>query len=226
MGIANSGGSGGILPRRMWLSLCALLLLSATSGCAVGNKHAYTGITPDLLAQSDYTTAVAVQDRRPYVLDGDKDENFVGVQRGGFGNPFDVTTTSGKALASDICSTIVAALERRNIEAVPVEASPKATDAEVKKILISTSNDRLVLIQLVEWKADTYQNTALIYDIRLSVLDETGASIAESARQGRDDLGGSFMNPPAHAKEAVPTAYKRILEGLLNDPKVLAALQL
>jgi hypothetical protein len=72
---------------------------------------------------------------------------------------------------------------------------------------------------------DTYQNTALIYDVRLSVLDATGKVIAEGAKQGRDDLGGSFMNPPAHAKTAVPVAFRRIFEGLLNDPKVIAALR-
>jgi len=213
-----------ICARTLSFIACAIALVTA-SGCAVGNKHQYAGIVPELAIETPLTTAVAVQDQRPYVLDGDKTPNFVGIQRGGFGNPFDVTTASGMSLASDISESIVAALEKKNINAIQVDLAPKATDAQISEILISASADRLLQIKLVEWKADTYQNTALIYDVRLSVLDATGKVIAESAKQGRDDLGGSFMNPPAHAKTAVPVAFRRIFEGLLNDPKVIAALR-
>lgn len=68
----------------------------------MGNKHQYIGSDPELLVTTTYATAVAVQDRRPYVLDGDKDADFVGIQRGGFGNPFDVITTSGRPLARHV----------------------------------------------------------------------------------------------------------------------------
>jgi hypothetical protein len=147
------------------------------------------------------------------------------VQRGGFGNPFDVTTESGKALATDMRDTIVAALKKRDIAATPVDVSAKASDAEAKQLLLAVSADRSLLLRLMEWKADTYQNTALIYDVRLSVFDGTGALIAENSVRSRDDLGGSFMNPPAHAKTAVPAAFRRILESLLNAPAVLAAMR-
>jgi hypothetical protein len=194
------------------------------SGCAVGNKHQYADVVPDLAVKTTYATAVAVQDQRPYVLNGDKAPNFVGVQRGGFGNPFDVTTTSGNALASDMTAAIVSALEKKNVSAAVAIVSPNATATQVKEILVTASADRMLLVKLIEWKSDTYQNTALIYDVRLSVVDATGTVIAENAKQGRDDLGGSFINPPAHAKTAVPVAFRRIFENLLNDPKVLAAL--
>ena len=200
------------------------LILVAASGCAVGNKHQYADAMPNLLIENGRATAVSVQDRRPYVLDGDKDPDFVGVQRGGFGNPFDVTTVSGKPLAADMSEAVVAALKKKNLTAVAVSVSPDATDAAVKEILASASSERLLNIKLLEWKSDTYQNTALIYHVELSVMDAEGKLLAEKTAQGRDDLGGAFI-APSHAKEAVPVAFRRIFEGLLNDPKVTAALQ-
>jgi hypothetical protein len=200
------------------------LILIFGSGCAVGNKHQYAGAAPNLMVETSYATAVAVQDQRSYVLDGGKSASFVGVQRGGFGNPFDVTTESGKALASDMCETIVAALKRKNVAATLMDIPQKATDTDAKQLMLTVPADRLLLFKLIEWKADTYQNTALMYDVRLSVFDSAGTLMAENARQGRDDLGGSFMNPPAHAKTAVPSAFRRIFESLLNEPRVLAAL--
>src|SRR5207245_797055 len=64
------------------------------------------------------------------------------------------------------------------------------------------------------WKADRMQNTALIYAVTLRVLDMDGRVLAEKNLIGRDNLGGSFWNPPAHAKTAIPAAFKANLEAL------------
>ena len=223
----NSLGEETVFREGFWRSFQLIiggLILVAASGCAVGNKHQYADATPELAIESGHATAVSVQDRRPYVLDGDKDPDFVGVQRGGFGNPFDVTTASGKPLAADMSEAVVAALKKKNLTAVAVSVSPDATDATIKQIIVSASAERLLIIKLLEWKSDTYQNTALIYHVELSVMDSEGQLLAEKAAQGRDDLGGAFI-APAHAKSAVPVAFRRIFEGLLNDPKVRTALQ-
>jgi hypothetical protein len=157
--------------RRSLQLIVGALILIASSGCAVGNKHQYADATPNLQIENGHATAVSVQDRRPYVLDGDKDPDFVGVQRGGFGNPFDVTTASGKPLAADMSEAVVAALKKKNLTAVAVSVAPDATDAAIKEIIVSAPAERLLNIKLLEWKSDTYQNTALIYHVELSVLD-------------------------------------------------------
>jgi hypothetical protein len=211
----------GRLIKMLSLSACILTV----TGCAVGNKHQYAGVTPSLTLESAYSTAVAVQDRRPYIIDHDKDEDFVGLQRGGFGNPFDVTTKSGNPLATDIRNAIITALKKRDIYATPVDIKPTAPEVDAKKALVSAGADRALFLRMDEWKADTYTNTALHYDMHLSVLDRQGSLLAESAQEGEDDLGGSAWNPPAHAESAVPVAFKHILENLLNDPKVMAALR-
>ena len=53
---------------------------------------------------------LAVQDFRPYVLNGDEEPGFVGLQRGGYGNPFDVTTLTGRPMTEDMAEAMVKGL--------------------------------------------------------------------------------------------------------------------
>jgi hypothetical protein len=78
-------------------------------------------------------------------------------------------------------------------------------------------------LTLREWKSDTYMNTTILYDVTLSVLDRSGQVVGESRLKGEDNLGGDFVNPPAHAKTVVPAAFKAKLEQLLGDPAVASA---
>ncbi len=203
--------------------LFVLLMLPVLGACAVGNQHDYKTEIPNTGAKVVGTAAVAAQDRRPYVVNGEKPEKFVGLSRGGYGNPFDVTTVSGNPLAIDIRDTVIAALKKNGVDAEPVALQP--AQADPRQALVGLNRDRSLLFVVSEWKSDTYMNTALLYDMRLTVLDKSGREIAESVVSGRDDLGGDFINPPAHAKRAIPTAFKAKLELLINDPKVLAALR-
>ncbi|MGH8534209.1 MAG: hypothetical protein ACREV1_16215 [Gammaproteobacteria bacterium] len=71
-----------------------MLISLVLVGCAFGRKQDYLQAHPVLELTHKARLAVGVQDRRPYILDHDKDEDFVGLQRGGYGNPFDVGTQS------------------------------------------------------------------------------------------------------------------------------------
>ena len=74
-------------------------------------------------------------------------------------------------------------------------------------------------------KSDTMNNTALIYDVTLRVYDRAGSEIAQTSLHGRDNLGGSFWNPPSHAKQAVPSAFAEKLADLFADPEIERALR-
>ena len=204
----------------------ALLLSSVLeSGCAVGNRYAYSTVALEPTLTGSGRVSVATQDRREYVLSGDKKPNFVGLQRGGYGNPFDVGTSGGQPLADDMTRAIVVAMAKRGFQPAPVLVAPSADAAQVRQALFTDGAERGLLLTLREWKSDTYINVALRYDITLVVMDRTGATLAEKRTQGRDDLGGSFWNPPSHAKDAVPLAFKAKLEEVLNDPAIASALR-
>jgi hypothetical protein len=193
--------------------------------CAVGNKHEYGSISPDFALQTKRSVAVGVVDQRSYVLDRSKSDSFVGLSRGGFGNPFDVTTASDRPLADDFRSTLVGVFARNGMEVKEVALAPSRDEGAARQALLKLGQGRAVLVALREWKSDTYTNTALHYDVEMSVYDASGRRLASRRLEGNDDLGGDLMNPPGHAKRVVPMAYRRKLEELLATPEIRRALQ-
>lgn len=207
------------------LPVVLVLSIGALSGCAVGVKHDYASSRPQLEVSKATKLAVGTQDRRPYVLNGKKESNFVGISRGGFGNTFNIATESGTPLADDFSKVIVATLKAKGIQAEFVALMPKSERKDVERVLIKDGNGKGILITLNKWQTDTYTNTLLIYDVTVEVLDKNGAVLAKNIIQGTDNLGGSAFNPPAHSRQATPEAYKKKLEKLLNDPDVIKALE-
>jgi len=205
----------------IWL----IILIVFLAGCAVGNKHAYHNVDANIAAAGTTKVAVATHDQRNYVKNRNKQPDFVGLQRGGFGNPFDIKTVSGNALAQDFTEAVCRSLASKGFHTIPVIVNYSETSYTVKADLNKTGANRLIRITLYEWKSDTYTNTALIYHVNLEVFDENGNIIAQSSINGSDDLGGSVMNPPAHAKKVIPVAYKEKIESLLNYKDISEALE-
>ena len=201
------------------------MLFLFLAGCAVGVKHSYHDVSLDLANNGNFTVAVTTHDQRSYIVSGEKAPNFVGSQRGGYGNPFDVTTASGNALAKDMTNTIVRSLQAKGYDAVPVTVRPSESNEAVILTMLDESAYRSLMVTLIKWKSDTYQNTALLYNVRVEVLDQLGNILAEKSISGRDNLMGSFWNPPEHARSAIPIAFKEKFETLLNSAEIADALQ-
>ena len=207
------------------LFLSAICLFIMQSACAVGNAHRYHDTIADLNVAGTIAIAVTTHDQREYIISGDKKSNFVGLSRGGFGNPFDVTTETGESLASDMTKSLVNSLSKKGFKPVSVLVNPKDDQQTIIDKLRKVNAERLFLLTLIEWKSDTYQNTALHFDIKATVYDSTGKTLGEKELKGTDDLGGSALNPPGHAKKAVPKAFKEKIQSLLNSNEIISALQ-
>lgn len=198
--------------------------IAIMSGCAVGNTHRYHDTIAQINATGSNAIVVATHDQREYVLSGKKDASFVGVQRGGFGNPFSITTASGKPLAEDMTQAIVNSLANKGFKSIPVAVGHQEDRQAVISKLKTAGGERFVIFTLKQWRSDTYQNTRLDYDVKAEVVDLEGNTVAEKQISGSDDLKGSVLNPPKHAKKAVPVAFKEKIEILLNSEKISAAL--
>lgn len=192
------------------------------SGCAVGQSINYGGVTPSSYLRGSGPLVVAVHDRRPEVVAGNKDAAYCGVLRGGFGNPFDLETAGRIALADEFNGAIVRGVSRAGFTVASIRTTPQQSDQQVAAAI---AGKRALLIQIATWRSDTYNNTALVYDVAARVIDSDGRVLGQAVINGRDNLGGSFFNPPSHAKTAVPAAYRVQLERLLNHPSILQALQ-
>ena len=192
-------------------------------GCAMGVKHDYQ--TPlDLGVSTSAPVAVATLDNRPYIVNGQKAPNFVGLSRGGFGNPFDVTTQSGQPLASDMSNAIVASMKGKGVDARMVELKSGTPESQAISQLRAAGAQKSVLLTLREWKGDTMVNVGFNYDMDLRVYDRNGSLLASKAERGQENLGAGDPFSPGGAAQVVPR-YRRLMEFIFQDRDVVRALQ-
>lgn len=205
------------------LAIAAVLLLG---GCA-GDRYDFNWETPVFAVQTEDSVVVVVLDQRPEVLTGDKPPTFVGLQRVGFGIPYDVSTGSGRPLADDMADTIMRGLA---VNYVPVEAVyvPASADAAVAtRAVVEAGTDKGLVVLLRQWKTDTRINVAIRYDFVAHVVDSNGRIFATATLESEPDetAGGDFLNSIDYAIHHVPEAGARALERLINQPDIVAALQ-
>ncbi len=203
-----------------FIFMCAVLLLS---GCAVGNKYDYRASMISLPIKSDEHKEVvlSVEDARPYVLQGEKAPDFVGLQRGGFGNPFDVTTASNKPLKDDMAISISRALKDSGYQVVSVDGTSD------KGFLVSTAAKngatRIITLIVNEWKSDIFMSITLHCDIVLRVFDAAGEMLAESDMKFVEAIGGAQIGATKNSEVATSEFAKRI-GYLFNKDEIRRAL--
>lgn len=203
----------------------AVFLIGLLTGCAVGNKVDYRAQSVSLNTGSEKSIALGVHDQRPYVLSGNKAPQFVGIQRGGYGNPFDVETESGGPLAQDFATSISSALTRSGATVTAKAYPHSASNAAVRKELLSLNADRFLLISYREWKTDSFMNTSLHYNITAQVLQPDGTVVAENHLSGKDRISGSVMGDQTNSSSSVPAAVSRKLQLLLSNKEIVDAIQ-
>jgi hypothetical protein len=176
---AESGGTmKSKKPLRVITALCAVAAILVLGGCAVGNRYDYASSIYSLPISGTGNLALDVVDARPYVLSGEKKPDFIGLQRGGFGNPFDVRTASGRPMAEEMRDAIAKALQRQGYTVV----GPK--DAASRRIEL----------RIAEWKTDAMVHFQLHWDLTLNVYDDHGTLLAKSSSSGTDQQGAGFAS--------------------------------
>lgn len=182
-----------------------LILVSAVfvlNGCAVGQKFDYAATIINLESLTPvHSAAVAVLDQRDYIKNRDKAESFVGLSRGGYGNPFNVRTASGMPLASEMATAVVASLKTIGIHAQALTVRPADGSSPARQALVQAGLDRAMLFTLVEWRTDTMMRTGLDYDVTLEVFDRTGKNLAHKQLSGTDVSGASILSAEKDAQK-------------------------
>jgi hypothetical protein len=147
-----------------------------------------------------------VVDRRPYVVSKAKSESFVGLMRGGFGNPSDIVTTSGNALSSDVEEAVVHGLRNSGVMA----SAANTAERDSRKAL--AGNSRMLVIIILEWKTDTMRETDAAFDLSAEIYDATGQLLGSSHYQDK----GSAASGTEAARKA--------LTDLLAAPEIVSSL--
>lgn len=201
-----------------------VIVLSILSGCAIGNKYDYQEADISLPVKGTSTVSLGVVDKRDYVLNGNKPANFTGLQRGGFGNPFDVTTRSGKPLTDDITEALSRALQNAGFQVNNLYFSSPDTSL-VASVIKKGGTEKSILLTVSEWKTDVYMNISVSYDFLLQILNQQGKEIASASMNsnGIEKLSGAGFE--GQNSRAATAALETKIARLFNDPAIIQALK-
>jgi hypothetical protein len=174
------------------------------NACAMGTKINYSAGNIPLANKSynfDGGCKISVVDKRPYVLSGRKAPNFVGIRRGGYGNPFNVVTTSGQSLADDLTSLFTVSF---NI------------DGRSRCNLDGDNIRKELVYELNEWKTDVMIRGRLLYDVdtTISIDGEQAAKV--------NTVGNIVISRKYKLHQAVEEAFNSIH----SKPEIVSALSM
>jgi len=204
--------------------MAVILVIMLLIGCGPRGIR-YTATLSDLKCSAKSTVAIAVLDQRPYVLKKEKESNYVGLVRGGYGNPFDIWTESGSPLADDMLKTIADSLRSRGFSVTPLKTSVGETPSAVLTRFGAAKADRLLLLVLREWYSDylpeafAQERSNLFISVEVQVFGRNQKQLAKTAF--KEDL----ILPSGWPEETVPDVYQRKIRQLIDDARICRALQ-
>jgi uncharacterized lipoprotein YajG len=187
--------------------LTFLLLLS---GCVAGQSIKMNYEPPTTTAKN---LGVAVEifsdDQRDFIISGDKQSNYIGHYRAGFGNTWDVTTENKQPLAVNLRQDVARDLRSLGFD------------------VVETGAGRLLKITILDWNFDTYINGKMWYQIQVEVESSHGKSLAAVDLKETVIINGSVWVGAKYAFEReLPEIYKRIVKKIVRDtPEILLALK-
>lgn len=167
---------------------------------------------------------IAVLDHRSYILNGEKTPDFVGIIRGGYGNPFDFSTESGSALAAELSRSLVEELGASSMEITTSHLDSTSTVLSRFKSG-SYTGEKLVVLELDEWKIDSMVDSWFSVDSSLSIYDTKGSILAKSSVKERVAVDGSFWWPLGAAQKNMISQTEKYLNVLLSDQSIRASLK-
>lgn len=198
------------------------LLFLVLAGCAIGNQYDYRNASVSLPLTGDGELGVGVVDNRSYVLSGDKDPDFIGVQRGGFSNPFNVTTASGQSLTDDMAKSLENSLRNSGYTVSSLRFS-SAESSIVASTIAESGKSKNIVLTVTEWKTDIYLKMSLHFSLLLRVISKDGTTIAKNHMQGDEIIGGGGFESQ-NARTAM-AAFETKIGRLFNNEAILDALK-
>jgi hypothetical protein len=188
-----------------------------------GSKHDVGAIQVPITVTSSQRVTVSVIDDRPYVVNGDESEQFIGTERGQWAQTKKTKTQSGRPLAEDLTDSIVKALADAGVSATPAPLRRGTPSAEAVSAFQAQGTDRLLEVRLADWRTDSYTRVHLQWRLEAAVYDRTGAMMGRSSTGGKSPVGTTSANEDANTITIRELSSK--LTNLLNEPRITGALK-
>lgn len=213
------------------LSISAVLaLLLLWSGCTVNQKVSYHNILTAIPASAEFRYAVASHDQREEVLDGSRNEEFVGYFRSAVGIAYPIGTVSGKNFSDDFSASIVSSLIESGDRAQYVLTRASDSNETILQNLMVSNCDRLLLFTITKWRTDSkpigaYYGTDVVWDLTVEIYNKTGELLATNRTEGIDpgqDLG--LAGSTKKIQLLANSKFKQKINILLGSPEIKAAL--
>ena len=188
------------------IQVVSVLLLT---GCVAGQSIKLDYAPAPAMEKLGIRVQVTSDDQRDFVVNGNKQPNYIGHYRAGFGNTWDVTTENKQPLANNLRRDVANDLTALGFDIVDKDAA------------------RILKIVIHDWNFDAYTNGKLWYQIHVSVESPAGEVLAASDLEDTVVIQGSVWTGAKSAFEReVPKIYQTVVGNIArNNKQVLTALK-
>lgn len=178
---------------------------------------------PAIPATDDNSYLLSVIENRPYVLSGDKEPNYAGIVRGGFGIPHFVPTPDGKPLVDFLAERLAHGLKTPS-GTVLVQNHTKPPELnEVADATVAAAANRGIAVRLREWRFDFGMfSWRFFYNLDIEIFDREGKRIAAKHFSGDEAPPWDGNDSPHNMAQL---HYKRKFEEFFSTDELRAALQ-
>lgn len=180
--------------------LLTLLIALLLSNCSYGQKKldfklSYDQIKTEIPTNNSFSYSIATHDQRLAVVDGSRDEEFVGYKRTKTWFPYPIDTKSGENF-SDVFSTVIK--NSMNESSNSIQTSYSDSKQKILNSLVESNSDRLLLFTITKWETDSKPpkpgkivwmpktRTSVLWDILLEIYTKDGELIAFHKTEGLD----------------------------------------
>lgn len=207
----------------------AATLLALGACRALPGSYELAPVAPQLVVSTDQSVATSVIDRRPYVLNGDESDRFLGTERGYWGGEKPIKTESGRPMADELNDAVANALRNHGIDAtpiMPVEIKGTGNGFDRSEAIAGFQAHpagRLLLVEVLDWRTDIYTRITLSWGLRATVFDRNGTILATANSQGKEPTSRTSVTGE-YAGIATGKLTEK-LSWLLNERQITDALR-
>jgi len=202
--------------------LLALTLLFALSACKQGGNNEFVAVEPVQTVLGENAISASVIDQRPYVVNGEESDRFIGTKISRWGKNIDLRTESGQPLAVELTDELVNALDRRGVAAAGLplpEGTPEAATLAAFQI---HGTERMIAVQIYELRVKAVSRVTARWHLEAFVYDRSGNILARRATRGFEPVGRIDRN--GNGADIGMREIIRRLSELLDEPVISRAL--
>ena len=161
-----------------------VLMAALTCGCMKINPVYYSTLDTELTYSGRCKVAVAVQDARSRVVNGETTQSTIGEIVSASFKRSPLTTDDGRSLAEITADAVINAFSKKGFDVLRISTSPVDTPEAIMDKVNNSSPDHSVVITINEWWSSVLKNADLAYDLTLVLYDSKGEVLVEISEQG------------------------------------------